>query len=315
MFKPIAWMLGLLLALSPAFAPAAEAPAKPFELLDGDRVLLVGGTFIEREGTYGQIETLLTTRFPDRHLTFRVLGQSGDTVQADARNLNSGWAQFGPNDQGYNRLKKLVEEFKPTVIVGNYGMTESFEGVSKLSEFVKGYDRLIDMLATSAGGKPRLVLLSPNYHEDLGRPAPEPGPHNAALEKYRDAIKDIADRRSARFVDVFAITRAAATEGSPRLLTNNGVHLSPAGYQRLAAELAKELALPPSKMPAEQMERVRKCVVAKNAEFFNYWRPQNDTYILGYRKKEQGRNAKEMPQFLTLAEEREKEIAAAVAGK
>src|SRR4051812_42897177 len=91
---------------------AADAPAAPasFELKDGDRVLFVGGTFIEREGQLGYIETALIERFRDRNITFRNLGQSGDTVFADARNLNAGWANFGPADQGFNRLKKLVGE-------------------------------------------------------------------------------------------------------------------------------------------------------------------------------------------------------------
>ena len=31
------------------------------ELVDGDRVILLGGTFIEREGQFGYLETALTT--------------------------------------------------------------------------------------------------------------------------------------------------------------------------------------------------------------------------------------------------------------
>ena len=58
-----------------------------------------------------------------------------------------------------------------------------------------------------------------------------------------------------------------------------------------------------------QAEQLRKLIVAKNFDFFNYWRPENDTYILGYRKGEQGRNAVELPQFKPLVEAKEKEIA------
>jgi lysophospholipase L1-like esterase len=297
-------------------ARAADAPAAPqsFELKDGDRVLFIGGTFIEREGQFGYIETALTERFRDRNITFRNLGQSGDTVFADARNLNSGWAQFGPADQGFNRLKKLVAEIKPTVIIANFGMTESFEGQARLSTFSQDYGKLLDMMSESAGTKPRIVLLSPNYHEDLGRPTPDPAAHNANLKLYRDAIRDLAAKQKAQFVDLFSVTEKLATQGSPRMLTDNGIHPSAEGYKQLTMPLLQAMGIKEEeaqqRMSGEQYEKLRKLIVAKNFDYFNYWRPQNDTYILGYRKREQGKNAVEMPQFLPLVAEKEKQIAA-----
>ena len=56
------------------FVACLAAPAQntnTFELRDGDRVVLLGDTFIEREQRYGFIEHMLTTHFPDRHITFR----------------------------------------------------------------------------------------------------------------------------------------------------------------------------------------------------------------------------------------------------
>jgi hypothetical protein len=304
----------LLLHLAPPARGAGEAKNPPFELKDGDRVLFVGGTLIEREGQLGYIETVLTSRFPDRTVTFRNLGQSADTVRADARNLNAGWADFGPAEQGFKRLQKLVGETKPTVIVANYGMTESFDGPKGLENFVKGYERLLDMMVKAAGTSPRVVLISPNYHEDLGRPLPDPSEHNRNLEQYRDAIRKLAEQRQYRFVDLFEVTK---TRSGNQPLTSNGIHPTEHGYRVMALRLADALGLPkPDKglavteAPYEgRAEQLRKLIVAKNFDYFNYWRPQNDTYILGYRKAEQGRNAVEMPQFLPLVEAKEKEIA------
>ena len=299
----------LILVAAASLARAQDKrAAKPFELLDGDRVVLVGGTLIEREGQLGYIEAMLTSRFPGRNVTFRNLGQSGDTVLADARNLNSGWAAFGPADQGFKRLEKLIGEIKPTVIIANYGMTESFEGEKRLPEFTKGYERLLDMMVKSAGGTPRVVLMSPNYHEDLGRPLADPAEHNKSLEAYRDAIAKLADGRGYRFVDLFTPLKEA---GSDQPWTDNGIHLKPSGYYRLAGVIATSLGLKldGSAEPDARAESLRKAIVEKNAAYFNYWRPQNDTYILGYRKKEQGRNAVELPQFIPLAEAKEREIA------
>jgi hypothetical protein len=171
------------------------------------------------------------------------------------------------------------------------------------------------MLVAAAGNAPRLVLMSPNYHEELPRPYPDPKEHNASLEQYRDAIRAIAQRRQAGFVDLFALTKKLADQDSPRPLTDNGIHLTAGGYARVASALADEWKVPAAAVSAENAEKVRQLVVAKNFDYFNYWRPQNDTYILGYRKKEQGRNAVEMPMFLPLMEQKEQQIRQAVQAK
>ena len=54
---------------------------------------------------------------------------------------------------------------------------------------------------------------------------------------------------------------------------------------------------------------IRAAIVAKNELFFHRWRPQNLTYLTGFRKHEQGNNAKEIVQFDPLVEKAEKEIA------
>jgi lysophospholipase L1-like esterase len=56
-------------------------------------------------------------------------------------------------------------------------------------------------------------------------------------------------------------------------------------------------------------EEVRQVIIAKNRLYFYRWRPQNETYLFGFRKHEQGNNAVEIPLFDPLVEEKEKEIA------
>ncbi len=59
----------------------------------------------------------------------------------------------------------------------------------------------------------------------------------------------------------------------------------------------------------DQAERLRQVVVEKNRLYFHRWRPQNETYLFGFRKHEQGQNAAEIPQFDPLVREREAFIA------
>lgn len=76
--------LALLLCWGVCAAFAAEKPAA-FELRDGDRVVFLGDTLIEREQYHGWVELMLTSRFPERNVTFRNLGWSGDTPVGESR--------------------------------------------------------------------------------------------------------------------------------------------------------------------------------------------------------------------------------------
>ncbi len=161
--------LGVAILL--ALAPDSRA-APPFELVDGDRVVLIGGTLIERDQTYGYLETRLTRRYPERSITFRNLGWSGDTVGGLSR------ARFGTPAEGFKHLVDHVVALKPTVVVLGYGANEAFEGRAGLPAFLGGLDTL---LAAIEPTKARLVFLAPNRQEDLGPPLPDPARHNSDL--------------------------------------------------------------------------------------------------------------------------------------
>lgn len=59
----------------------------------------------------------------------------------------------------------------------------------------------------------------------------------------------------------------------------------------------------------QQAEKLRQTINAKNRLFFHRWRPQNETYLFGFRKHEQGQYAREIPLFDPLVAQKEKEIA------
>ena len=61
----------------------------------------------------------------------------------------------------------------------------------------------------------------------------------------------------------------------------------------------------------DQVEALRAAINRKNELFFYRWRPQNNTYLFGFRKHEQGNNAVEIPQFDPLVAEQEQIIAQA----
>jgi lysophospholipase L1-like esterase len=373
-----------LLALATAACQAAAA--EPFELRDGDRVVLLGGTLIEREPSYGYVETALTAAHPDKAITFRNLGWSGDTVTGIAR------ARFGPPEEGYQHLKEHVIALKPTVLIIAYGMNESFEGADGLPAFRKDLARLLDTLEET---KARIVLLSPNRHEDLGRPLPDPARHNRDLALYRDLLREVAVERGHAFLDLYAMNVGDGMHTEPPApQTEDGITLSPHGYWSLSTRLRQgdwivrlgspnddtlsigtrvsdfvrkddhlhfrahdarlPLCEPPPGSPAvvdrvlnvrglkpgqyaltvdgtevarstaegwakgvwlkdgperDQSEALRRAIIKKNLLYFHRWRPQNETYLFGFRKHEQGQNAREVPLFDPLVAEQEEIIA------
>jgi lysophospholipase L1-like esterase len=285
----------------------SNAAAKPHHpcLRDGDRVILLGDTFIEREGDRGFIEAALVATHPDAALTIRNLGWSGDTVWAESRGV------FDPPAKGYARMLDLVRDLAPTVIFIAYGRNESFRGADGLAAFRDQLRTLCDDLQTATRKEiaedVRLVLVTPHPFE--GADAVH---RNAALAPYAEVIRETATAREAGLVDLFADLAAALPRDCPA--TENGVHLSDSGYAAAAQVFAQTCGpREPDDLGdlAAKLAAIRPLIIEKNRLFFHRWRPANETYIFLFRKHEQGNNAVEIPQFDPLVEAAEAKVRAA----
>lgn len=397
---PTAVILSALL-----FTSGLSAASPSLRLRDGDRVVLVGNTLVERSQRYGQLETALVSRFADRRVTFRNLGWSGDTVWAESRGL------FDPPAKGYQRMLDHVKRLKPTVLVLGYGSNESFAGEKGLPRFLDQYRKLIADLAARSGADVRIVLLTipPQQRPGLGRletstrsrktgnrdtvalqspkrlpsPLPPPLARNRQIRIYNTAIARLAgtdghllvdlsrpfdlqwDAREQRFgllftVDGRALNRtgysliasAAVAQLCETALTSTTpaaeIHIERSGQTTVKGPLvagkvryesrrlrfairhpstpvlirihglpggkydvridgrsygkhaARELAaglLPDLSQAPSTLEPLRRAVIAKNRLYFHRWRPQNTTYLFGFRKHEQGNNAREVAEF------------------
>src|SRR5579872_3519501 len=215
----------LFASLLVALAIAQEPPAKPkpFEFKDGDRIVWIGNTLVEREQRYGYWESALLLANKDKKLTFRNLGWSGDTVFGDAR------AGFDNAAKGFERLVNLTLELKPTVIFVSYGTNEAFEGKEGLGKFEKGLEKLLDALAQA---KAMIVLFTPMPF-DINERFPDSKRRNDMLGEYANIIRMVAKNRDLYFANLFHeaaknYNRVDSIRGSdPKLssklkLTDNG---------------------------------------------------------------------------------------------
>ena len=279
------WVAGLL-----AITGVARAD-HPFLFRDGDRVVLLGGTLIEREQKYGSWELAMTMANKDKNVTFRNLGWSGENVWGESRN------SFDPSPTGYKRMVALTKELKPTVIIACFGQNESFDGPNGLKKFVTQYEKLITDVAST---KARIVLMTTTPFENT-KPMTDVEAKNKNLQLYNKAIHELADARKLEFVDLYTL----ASQQSQKV-TENGLHLSETGYDITARAFTTTVPAIPL---GSQTEAIRNKIIEKNQLFFHRWRPENETYLFGFRKHEQGQNGKEIPQFDPLVEKVEREIA------
>jgi lysophospholipase L1-like esterase len=259
---------------------------------------------MEREQRFGCLETALQLALPAKKLSFRNLAWSGDTVFGDARSY------FGPPEEGLTRLSEQLDYTKPTVVMCCYGADLAHAGLAKLPDFLSGYRALLDRIREKAPTV-RLILTTPPPLETLAPPLPDQSGANKNLSQLRDALRKLAGVQNAFFIDWFE-----AMGGMPKAgvvaqpLTENGVHYQQAGYEKLAKVTLAALGVPALDLPAASTQGLRAAVVAKDTAFFNRYRPQNETYLFGFRKHEQGQNAKEIPQFDPLIAEAEKKVQA-----
>lgn len=267
--------------------------AAPFELKDGDRVVWIGSAIAEREQKYGHWETALLSQWPDRKITFRNLGWSGDTVEGIAR------ASFDPQAKGYERLIKSVKAEKPTVIFISYGSVEALSEDWTNTRFEKSLAKLLEDLAEA---KARVVLFTPTPLENDDKAK------RARLSEFAQIIRDCRDRGGYAIADLHSLL----SEHKDAKLTDNGLHFNETGYESSIPDLFSSLGLSWGGESPDKFEAVRKAVVKKNELYFNKWRPQNETYLFGFRKHEQGNNAKEIDEFGKLIEGVEADIAKAL---
>ena len=290
--------------LKPASKPASPIEFQqfrergtPFELLDGDRVVLLGGTFIERAQRYGLLEAALQTRFPDRKFTVRNLAWSADTVWADSRGI------FDTPEVGYAQMVEQIRELQPTVIMLNYGANEAFAGQAGLERFLAGYRQLMDDLSVTGAS---MIVVSPHPLTKLPKPLPDPARQNERLREYSRALAIMAEERGVAFADLYAAT-AKSKLGPDH--TDDGLHFNEAGYQVMARNLVEAAFGGSASLPSSVKPELREAIVRKNELYFHSWRPQNITYLFLFRKHEQGNNAKEVEAFRPLIDDLEARIA------
>ncbi len=175
----------------------------------------------------------------------------------------------------------IAEDLKPLSLPSWTGMIAAPRGADRPAPRLMTFNQapITDLEATPKGLRFR------SHDDRLPDLAPPPGtPPALAIELRRLGVVDLAPGRYTLQVDGQPVVTATAEQWA------RGVDLRDFPERR-------------------QAEALRQAILAKNQLLFYRWRPQNETYLFGFRKHEQGNNAVEIPQFEPLVAEKEAEIA------
>jgi len=249
------------------------------ELQDNDRIVIMGNGFAEGMYRHGWLEAALQAAHPEKQLRVRNMGWSGDTPALQPRELNFG------------SMPEHLARQQAGVIIASWGMNESFAGDDGLAGFEAALqDWVSDMQEARFNGEraPRLVLLSPIAHENLGPPLPDGSVHNTALAQYTEVMRTVSIAKGIDFVDLYSPSLAYYRSGAQRPLTRNGIHPTEYGYWFLTQQIVRQLGIAQVDAPSADPTAVaalRRMIWDKNWHFFLFWRPVNMEYIRGRRRE------------------------------
>ncbi len=251
-------------------------------LRSGDTLALVGGTFIERMQSTAALENELQCRRPDWQLRVRNLGWSGDDVHGVARKVFESDPQ-----RGFERLMADLKIASPTIVMISYGFAEASNGKEGIASFGSGLRKLVQSIKEMPC---RVVLL---------RPFVVPGIRTKGYQEAIDACVNTVDV-VAKETDSAVVSAQCNDWSDDRLVP------SESGYESIGVQLADQLVGERASSAVDG--ELNALIIRKNELFFHRHRPQNETYLLLFRKHEQGNNAVELPQFDPLVDELDQRI-------
>ena len=292
----------LLACLTLATATATEPFLKP-----NDVIAFVGGEDMVVAAEHGYLELLLSKALPTANLRFRSLAKEGDTVFEQQRDLN------------YPTLEQQLDQIGATVVIAQFGQSESLAGEEKLPEFIAAYEKLLQRL--SGPTKRRLLVLKPNPFTPSELSSPVEKERLALLQetlaKYSNGIDALAARPDTVILFKHPREKPAEQEDPPiksRVSdaklppTRDGMHLSPAGAMVSAANIRGALVAherveslpkdesnllpapllpgPPlraNKQPKVEKDNLHSLIIEKNRLWYHYYRPQNWAFLAGDR--------------------------------
>lgn len=293
-FYSLFWVVFLAFSIFQFQAPAT------IELKQAAHIALIGGNLGSRMMHYGQFETEMHVRYPEKSLFIRNMCDPGETpgfrphasrfspwAFPGAEKFQTEYANKSDSEGHFDSPDQWLTKLKTDIIIGLFGYSESFQGQAGVENFKAELDAFIKYsLSQKYNGStaPQLALVSPIAFEDLTDryDLPDGKKENTNLRLYTEAIKAVAQQNKVLFVDAFTPSQQwYAASAEP--LTIDGCQLNEAGYKKLAKLLSDEIfGAAPAKAEANR-NLIHDMVMEKNWMWHNDYKIPNGVHVYGRR--------------------------------
>lgn len=282
-----------ILVMAMVMTTAARAVAVDWVPQKGETIVVLGNTFAERMMAFGYFESALHAQYPEHNLRVRSMAWSADEITLQPRPY-----LFGKLEDKLAQPKGNVDPKEvwfdgvgADSLILCFGMNESFKGEAGLPKFRADLDAYLkNHLAQKYNGKtaPRLLLISPIAHENLGKPLPDGVQHNKDLAKYVSAMAEVAAANKVPFINLFQPHTEWIKRNPKEKLTFNGIHQSEEGDWVFSQWIAQQLGWFDGKLvkkASPEAEKLRAAIAWKNDRFWIHFRAVNGEYIYGRRRQ------------------------------
>ncbi|HIE69357.1 MAG TPA: dehydrogenase, partial [Planctomycetes bacterium] len=192
--------------------------------------------------------------FPDQELFIRNMCDEGNTpgfrphpsrkspwAFAGAERFQTELAKGSGSRGHYKTPDEWLTRLQADTIIAFFGFNSSFAGPSGLKNFKGELEAFVQHTLTqryNGDAPPQLVLVAPTAFQDLSAKyhTPNGAVENANLAIYTEAMREVAAKNGALFVDTFTAT--LAWHESSDEYTTDGALLNELGYRKLAPLLA-----------------------------------------------------------------------------
>jgi hypothetical protein len=250
----------------------AVSSIQALDFNEGEHVVFIGNALAERMQHHGWLESYIQGTMAEKELVFRNHGFGGDKVNNRPRN------------NGFPSADAYLEISKADVILAFWGYNESFDNSpdAYMADLAKWVDETKEKKYNGKSA-PRIVLLSPISHENLGKAnLPDGAANNERLSKYTEVTRKVANEKGVDFVDLFSLS-SRLYEKSRKPLTVNGIHLTSEGNKQLAQGIYKNLFGKNPRVSRRKLTRIQDAVLNKNWHWYNRYRATDGNDVWGGR--------------------------------
>ena len=259
--------------------PELKSAALPLSFFEGERVALVGNATAEKMNLYGNFETRLHLRFPEKKLVVRNFARPADEVGNRQRPGN------------YDLLDDPLYSFSPDTVLCFFGSNESYSGPEGVDGFKRGYLSFLQQFSErytrdDSGSKVRFVLVTPAAFENTNDPLlPDAAAINKNLSLYADAVKQIGKEANWPVVDIFSGTKQQYDAEPKCQFTLAGYAMNEQGDAVIGKLLDEGLFGKATVAPSKDLyAKVKAAVVDKSWVHLQDYRMLNGWYVYGGRR-------------------------------